>query len=68
MNTETYEGVEWRQYLRTYYAETLRFYGFRADSRRSFDRFVSLMEERMEEFLTDSRLDHSGLGLVREEE
>ena len=68
MTTETYQGVDWQPYLRAYYAETLRFYGFHADSERAFDRFVALMEERMEEFLTDSRLDHSGLGLVREEE
>jgi hypothetical protein len=68
METELYNGVDWQPYLRDYYAETLRFYGFRADSKRSFDRFVARMEERMEEFLADSRLDHSGLGLVREEE
>lgn len=67
VNTELYKGVDWSPHLRDYYAEALRFYGFRADSRRSFDRFVSLMEERMEEFLTDSQLDHSGLGLLREE-
>jgi hypothetical protein len=68
MPYEIYQGVAWPPHLRAYYSETLLTHGYRPDSKRSFDRFVALMEERMEEFLTDSRLDHSGLGLVREEE
>lgn len=68
MPYELYKSVDWQPYLRSYYSETLRFYGFRPDSKRSFDRFVALMEERMEDFLTDSRSDYSGLGLLREDE
>jgi len=54
--------------VREFYAEWLRFAGLRADSRRSFDRFVALMEERMGYFLMDQCADFSGMGLTREED
>jgi hypothetical protein len=68
MQTELYKGVDWAPHVRQYYAEWLEFAGLRATSRRAFDRFVALMEERMENFLIDQCADHSGLGLVPKED
>lgn len=68
MPTEVYKGVDWAPSMRAYYDEVLRFYGFRPESRRAFDRFVSLMEERVEAFMTDSQLDHSSIGLLPKED
>ena len=65
MQLELYEGVKWAPHVREFYAEWLETAGLRADSRRSFDRFVSLMEERMGDYLMDQCADFSGMGLVR---
>ena len=67
MQVELYEGVKWAPHVREFYAEWLRFTGLRPDSRRSFDRFVALMEERMGDYLMDQCADFSGMGLIREE-
>jgi hypothetical protein len=67
MQTDLYKGVDWAPHVREFYAGWLRFTGLRADSRRSFDRFVALMEERMGDFLMDQCADFSGMGLIREE-
>jgi len=67
MPTEQYTGVQWAPHVREFYAEWLATAGLRPDSRRSFDRFVSLMEERMSDFLMDQCADFSGMGLIREE-
>lgn len=67
IKTELYKGVEWPPHVRQFYSKWLAFAGLRANSRRDFDRFVALMEERMENFLIDQCADHSGLGLTREE-
>ena len=67
MQTEQYEGVQWAPHVRAFYAEWLETAGLRPDSRRSFDRFVSLMEERTGDYLMDQCADFSGMGLVRKE-
>lgn len=68
MQTDLYKGVDWAPHVRKFYAEWLEFTGLRADSRRSFDRFVALMEERMGDFLMDQCADFSSMGLVRKED
>ena len=67
MQTDLYKGVDWAPHVREFYAEWLRFTNLKPDSRRSFDRFVALMEERMGDFLMDQCADFSGMGLIREE-
>jgi hypothetical protein len=68
MQTEVIAGVDWPPHVREFYAEWLKTAGLKPDSRRSFDRFVSLMEERMGDFLMDQCADFSGMGLVKQEE
>lgn len=58
---------KWPDHVRLYYAEWLREAGLRPESDKAFDRFVSLMEERMGDFLMDQCADHSRLGLVPED-
>jgi hypothetical protein len=67
MEFELHSGVEWAPHVREFYAEWLQTAGLKPDSRRSFDRFVSLMEERMGDYLMDQCRDFSGMGLVRQE-
>ena len=68
METELYEPLPWAEHVRRYYAEWLEYAGLHAENRRAFDRFVSLMEERMGDFLMDQCADYSRFGLTREED
>jgi len=68
MQTEEYKGVDWAPHVRQFYAEWLEFTGLRPANRRAFDNFVALMEEQMGDFLMDQCADHTGIGLIREED
>ena len=68
METELYEPVQWAEHVRLFYAEWLETAGLRAENRKAFDRFVSLMEERMGDFLMDQCADYSRFGLTRKED
>jgi hypothetical protein len=68
METELYQKREWPEHVRMFYAEWLKETGYRAENARAFDRFVELMEQQIGDFLMDQCADHSGIGIIPEED
>lgn len=61
VKTELYQPRQWPDHVRKFYSEWLDATGWRPNDRRSFDRFVTRMEEMFGDYLMDSTLDHADL-------
>jgi hypothetical protein len=61
------DPVTWGPHVREFYEDWLKTAGLLAVNAKAFNRFVSLMEERMGDFLMDQCADFSSLGLDRQE-
>lgn len=67
VDADSYRSPNWDPHVAEFYAGWLKTACLQAVNIQAFDRFVSLMEERMGDFLMDQCADHSGIGLIRQD-